>query len=146
MEGKFSREGLQALEEDDDMLTAMARELVTENGGGDSADSVWRQIQAENGKILIPPTTTPEPAPVGEDAPLTTSLVTPALTLKGIFEALTFGSRPPFVRPPLRWKEAPPADSSSRCSEGTSAKKRQLRTDSRCSERQTMKLGRPLRP
>jgi hypothetical protein len=28
MEGKFCRERLQALQEDDDMLTAMARELV----------------------------------------------------------------------------------------------------------------------
>ena len=32
MEGKSCREGLQALEEDEDMLTAMARELVTEKG------------------------------------------------------------------------------------------------------------------
>jgi hypothetical protein len=32
MEGKFCREGLPALEEDDDMLTAMARELVMEKG------------------------------------------------------------------------------------------------------------------
>jgi hypothetical protein len=34
MEGNFCREGLQSLEEDDDMLTAMARELVTERGIG----------------------------------------------------------------------------------------------------------------
>ena len=63
MEGKFSREGLQSLDEDDDMLTAMARELVTQNGVGESAAAVWRQIQAENSNILnsaIPP----EPAPV----------------------------------------------------------------------------------
>jgi len=31
MAGKFSREGL-SLDEDDDMLTVMMRELVTENG------------------------------------------------------------------------------------------------------------------
>lgn len=47
MEGKFFREGLQALEEDD-MLTAMARELVTENGVGDSADVVWRLLRDHN--------------------------------------------------------------------------------------------------
>ena len=40
MEGKFSREGLQSLDEDDDMLTAMARELVTQNGVGESAAAV----------------------------------------------------------------------------------------------------------
>ena len=72
MEGKFSREGLQSLDEDDDMLTAMARELVTENGVGESAAAVWRQIQAENSNAFIPATITPEPAPVVEDAPLTT--------------------------------------------------------------------------
>ena len=53
MEGKFSREGLQSLNEDDDMLTAMARELVTEGGVGESAAAVWRQIQAES-TILNP--------------------------------------------------------------------------------------------
>jgi hypothetical protein len=47
MEGKFSRDGPQALDEDDDMLTAMARERVTENGVGDSAAAIWHQIQAE---------------------------------------------------------------------------------------------------
>ncbi len=52
MEGKFSRDGLQSLDEDDDMLTAMARELVTENGVGESAAAVWRQIQAENSNVL----------------------------------------------------------------------------------------------
>ena len=62
MEGKFSREGLQSLDEDDDMLTAMARELVTEKGVGESAAAVWRQIQAENSNILIPATIPPEPA------------------------------------------------------------------------------------
>jgi hypothetical protein len=29
MEGKFANQGLQSLDEDDDMLTAMARELAT---------------------------------------------------------------------------------------------------------------------
>src|SRR5258708_4077055 len=51
MEGKFSREGLQALDEDDDMLTAMARELVTQNGIGESAAAGWRQVQAENSNL-----------------------------------------------------------------------------------------------
>ena len=38
MEGKFASEGLQALDGDDDMLTAMARELVQNRGIGESAD------------------------------------------------------------------------------------------------------------
>src|SRR5438270_6664000 len=39
MEGKFAGEGLQSIDEDDDMLSAMARELVEKNGIGDSADA-----------------------------------------------------------------------------------------------------------
>jgi hypothetical protein len=44
MEGKFTSEGLQAIDGDDDMLTAMARELVENKGIGESADSVWRAL------------------------------------------------------------------------------------------------------
>jgi len=45
MEGKFASEGLQAIDGDDDMLTAMARELVENKGVGESANSVWRSLQ-----------------------------------------------------------------------------------------------------
>jgi len=51
MEGKFTSEGLQAIDGDDDMLTAMARELVENKGIGESADSIWRNVQQ-----LRPPT------------------------------------------------------------------------------------------
>jgi hypothetical protein len=44
MEGKFASGGLQAIDGDDDMLTAMARELVENKGIGESADSVWRAL------------------------------------------------------------------------------------------------------
>ena len=44
MEGKFTSEGLQAIDGDDDMLTAMARELVENKGIGESADSIWRAL------------------------------------------------------------------------------------------------------
>jgi superfamily II DNA or RNA helicase len=44
MEGKFGSEGLQAIDGDDDLLTAMARELVENKGIGESADSVWRAL------------------------------------------------------------------------------------------------------
>lgn len=58
MEGKFSAEGLQA-EGDDDLLMAMARELVTEKGIGENAHAVWRAIQQQNATI-----TCAEPIPV----------------------------------------------------------------------------------
>jgi len=45
MEGKFSSEGLQAINEEDDILMAMARELVTEKGIGERADQVWANLQ-----------------------------------------------------------------------------------------------------
>jgi len=46
MEGKFTADGLQAIDGDDDMLTAMARELVQNNGIGESADNLWRRVGA----------------------------------------------------------------------------------------------------
>jgi len=44
MEGKFAGEGLQSIDEDDDMLSAMARELVERNGIGETADAVWKLL------------------------------------------------------------------------------------------------------
>jgi hypothetical protein len=52
MEGKFSNGGLQGIEDDDDVLTAMARELVTEKGVGESAASVWKAIQKQHARLL----------------------------------------------------------------------------------------------
>src|SRR6266496_128919 len=47
MEGKFANYGLQALDDDDDMLTAMARELVTQKGVGERADAFWKDVQRQ---------------------------------------------------------------------------------------------------
>jgi hypothetical protein len=52
MEGKFSDGGLQSFEEDNDVLTAMARELVSKHGIGESDDALWKQIQTERIQIL----------------------------------------------------------------------------------------------
>jgi len=52
MEGKFAGEGLQSIDEDDDMLSAMARELVERNGIGETADSIWRALTAEHQKLF----------------------------------------------------------------------------------------------
>ena len=52
MEGKFAGEGLQNIDEDDDMLSAMARELVKRNGIGESADAVWKALNAEHQKLF----------------------------------------------------------------------------------------------
>ena len=47
MEGKFSGEGLQSLDANEDLLTAMARELVEKGGIGESADAVWKDLERE---------------------------------------------------------------------------------------------------
>jgi hypothetical protein len=52
MEGKFSSEGLQAINDEDDILMAMARELVTEKGIGERADSVWATLQKKQEEVL----------------------------------------------------------------------------------------------
>jgi hypothetical protein len=52
MEGKFSSEGLQAINDEDDILLAMTRELVTEKGIGERADAVWATLQKQQEDIL----------------------------------------------------------------------------------------------
>jgi superfamily II DNA or RNA helicase len=52
MEGKFAGEGLQSLDEDDDLLSAMARELVEKSGVGEGADAVWRSLNQEHQKLF----------------------------------------------------------------------------------------------
>ena len=55
MEGKFSGEGLQTLDTDEDLMSAMARELVEKAGVGESADAVWRELDHEREKMLPRP-------------------------------------------------------------------------------------------
>lgn len=52
LEGKFAGEGLQALDDDADMLTAMARELVEKSRIGEGADTVWRQLNREHQRMF----------------------------------------------------------------------------------------------
>jgi SNF2 family DNA or RNA helicase len=52
MEGKFASEGLQAIDEGDDILMAMARELVTEKGIGESADVVWKRLVETQAEVF----------------------------------------------------------------------------------------------
>jgi hypothetical protein len=88
MEGKFAGEGMQSIDEDDDMLSTMARELVERNGIGDSADSVWRVLSTEHQKLfpgnshsdddgtcIEMPDAQPSPANLVEEAMDTASVV-----------------------------------------------------------------------
>jgi hypothetical protein len=47
MEGKFSGEGLHSIESDDDLMSAMARELVERGNIGESAAAVWADLKRE---------------------------------------------------------------------------------------------------
>ncbi len=63
MEGKFSAEGLQAVG-DEDLLMTMARELVTEKGVGESATAVWRELQKRHDETFRPRQETDAMVPV----------------------------------------------------------------------------------
>lgn len=52
MEGKFSSDCLQAMDDGGDILMALARELVTEKNIGESADSVWKAVQRQQNELV----------------------------------------------------------------------------------------------
>jgi hypothetical protein len=53
MEGKFANEGLQGIDEGDDLLMALARELIEERNIGESADAVWRDLRLQQEKLSV---------------------------------------------------------------------------------------------
>jgi len=87
MEGKFSGEGLQSLDTDDDLMSAMARELVEKAGVGESADAIWRELDHEREKVQPRPDAV-EPEPEPEETPVlnlpTVLLSVPAPAKSGI--------------------------------------------------------------
>lgn len=98
MEGKFAAQGLQALEDDDDILTAMARELVTQKGVGEKAEQVWRELQASRAAAMAP-----APAIVGEVAPIVTVEPAPGIVLpEPVASASSLFGLTPFSTPPRR--------------------------------------------
>jgi hypothetical protein len=108
MEGKFAGEGLQSIDEDDDMLAAMARELVEKNGIGDSADAIWKALHQEHQKLF--PTDQRAPGGQTDDAPPEASSE-PASLIEAVMDmapVLVFGQHPEELkshrrraRPPL---------------------------------------------
>lgn len=73
LEGKFAAEGLHDIEDDDDMLSAMARELVEKNGIGETADAIWSQLRDVYDKLPIAahmPVIEDDAAPLEDQGPL----------------------------------------------------------------------------
>ena len=55
MEGKLHADGLQSMDADDDLLTAMARDLVTRQGVGEAAADVWKNLVGRHrGPVEVP--------------------------------------------------------------------------------------------
>ena len=97
MEGKFAGEGLQSIDEDDDMLSSMARELVERNGIGETADAVWKALNSEHQK-LFPTIAHDDPAVSSEELPGVpiATLLEPAGLAEGAIESgsvFVFGQR-----------------------------------------------------
>jgi len=101
MEGKFSGEGLQSLDTDEDLMSAMARELVEKAGVGDSADQMWRELERERERIQPPP-----PA-MGSDkhVDLSTGLTSPEPTDSPVDQAVIHIVEPAGVR--IRERSSP---------------------------------------
>jgi hypothetical protein len=101
MEGKFSGEGLAGIEEDTDMMSAMARELVEQGGVGETADDVWRQVnqqrQAQFGSAQPAPVF---PAAIGEilavDEPLLVAAMA-ASEVSSVVAASAASAQPSFI-------------------------------------------------
>src|SRR5260370_7019974 len=79
MEGKFSGEGIHSLDADDDLLAAMARELVEQGGVGQSADAVWDELRRERAAQAGAAAQLPKPEGWGE-VPMIADLFTPIAT------------------------------------------------------------------
>jgi hypothetical protein len=98
MEGKFAGEGLQSIDEDDDMLSAMARELVERNGIGDTADSVWRALSSEHQKLFPTNSCSDDDAlPIEMPGVLLDTQPDPARLVEGAMDTasiVVFGQRP----------------------------------------------------
>src|SRR5581483_5019999 len=82
LEGKFSDSGLQAMDDGADVLTTLARELVMHQGVGQSADEVWKALQAQQPQNLTaaPALTETEPDP---DMPLVSLAPAPSAPVFG---------------------------------------------------------------
>jgi superfamily II DNA or RNA helicase len=112
MEGKFAGEGLQSMDEDDDMLSAMARELVEKNGIGESADNVWRALTREHQKLFPVCENPSHLSSEVTEAPGTLNLASePDRLIEdaiGATKVLVFGQRPETLRPRRRQRAAVP--------------------------------------
>jgi hypothetical protein len=101
LEGKFVDSELQSLDEGDDVLTSLARELVMNRGVGESADAVWRELRAQSAIVhraddSKPIAETPRPA-----APVAVSNSDPAFEQAADARRKQIPAQVPAVQLPL---------------------------------------------
>ena len=106
MEGKFAGEGLQNIDEDDDMLASMARELVEKNRIGDSADEIWRSLHQEHQRLFATAQESSE-RKQQEPAPIDTTSDSSTLIPIEPRPILVFGQRPDSIRSARRRSREP---------------------------------------
>ncbi len=107
MEGKFSSEGLQSINDEDDILMAMARELVTEKGIGERADAVWATLQKEQ-EDTLGTRAKEDPEAVAEQPVAAIPLVEPTSTQVDQWSAIKSTVESPRRRNPRRSTSATP--------------------------------------
>jgi hypothetical protein len=77
MEGKLQADGLQCMDEDDDVMTAMARELVTKQGVGETAATIWRSLQISHAPSASA-VQVPQPEAIEAEQPTSESIWLPS--------------------------------------------------------------------
>ena len=87
LEGKFSESGLQSMDDGADVLTTLARELVMNQGVGQSADDVWKALQAQQPQTQMAAIAT-EPEPL---------LAAPVVSVPRAPSSLMFGRDVPLA-------------------------------------------------
>jgi hypothetical protein len=105
MEGKFAGEGLQSVDEDDDMLSAMARELVEKNGIGDSADAIWKALHQEHKKLFPSDQRATNTERDSDDRPVYDERDQPGRLIEAAIDVdpvLVFGQSPESLKPSRR--------------------------------------------
>jgi hypothetical protein len=93
MEGKFASDGLQAIDDGDDILMAMALELVTEKGIGESADAVWKRLVEKQAEVFGVRTVEPSPSEIEPPpGPLPEVIIPPVAPIPaGVTQLVMFG-------------------------------------------------------
>ncbi len=68
-EGKLHADGLQAMDSDDDLLTPMARELVTCQGVGEAGSEIWKSLAVRYGGPAEPEVKVEPPVATSDEEP-----------------------------------------------------------------------------